>query len=218
MKKITAPVVSKNVIVPFILITLLLVAAFDTVMEISTAKAVLVQLAFYGGAATMAILAALFVQKYSYKKVTLLGHRNWILIVDKAFPLQAIDGLSMVYAEDELLDVLEYTLGRIEKNNHIKPVLYTDKELDFLNQDLVPGIDSYKSSLKKVIGKSNVQVLLHDSVFVKIDEASKLFKTLVIKTNQVIPYSSVFIELDCDYWSMEKETQLRKLMQTSRHD
>jgi D-ribose pyranose/furanose isomerase RbsD len=151
-------------------------------------------------------------------QLPLLGHRNWILIVDKAFPLQAIDGLSMVYAEDELLDVLEYTLGRIEKNNHIKPVLYTDKELDFLNQDLVPGIDSYKSSLKKVIGKSNVQVLLHDSVFVKIDEASKLFKTLVIKTNQVIPYSSVFIELDCDYWSMEKETQLRKLMQTSRHD
>lgn len=151
-------------------------------------------------------------------QLPLLGHRNWILIVDKAFPLQAIDGLSMVYAEDELLDVLEYTLGRIEKNNHIKPILYTDKELDFLNQDLVPGIDSYKSSLKKVIGKSNVQVLLHDSVFVKIDEASKLFKTLVIKTNQVIPYSSVFIELDCDYWSMEKETQLRKLMQTSRHD
>ena len=151
-------------------------------------------------------------------QLPLLGHRNWILIVDKAFPLQATDGLSMVYAEDELLDVLEYTLGRIEKNNHIKPVLYTDKELDFINQDLVPGIDSYKSSLKKVIGKSNVQVLLHDSVFVKIDEASKLFKTLVIKTNQIIPYSSVFIELDCDYWSMEKETQLRKLMQTSRHD
>ena len=73
MKKITVPVVSKNVIVPFILITLLLVAAFDTVMEISTAKAVLVQLAFYGGSATMAILAALFVQKYSYKKGTLLG-------------------------------------------------------------------------------------------------------------------------------------------------
>ena len=46
----------------------------------------------------------------------------------------------------------------------------------------------------------------------KIDKASKLFKTLVIKTNQVIPYSSVFIELDCDYWSRDKEKQLRQLM------
>ncbi|RED46944.1 FHS family L-fucose permease-like MFS transporter [Winogradskyella eximia] len=80
------PVVSKEVIVPFVLITSLfalwgfanditnpMVAAFGTVMEISTAKAALVQLAFYGGYATMAIPAALFVRKYSYKKGILLG-------------------------------------------------------------------------------------------------------------------------------------------------
>jgi hypothetical protein len=119
----------------------------------------------------------------------------------------------MIYAEEELLDVLKYTLSRIEENNHIKPVIYKDKELDFINEDLVPGVDSYRSSLAKVIGQSDVQVLLHDSVFIKVDEASKLFKTLVIKSNQVIPYSSVFIQLDCDYWSAKKETQLRKLMQ-----
>ncbi|MCG1036068.1 L-fucose:H+ symporter permease [Polaribacter sargassicola] len=80
------PVVSKEVLVPFIIITSLfslwgfanditnpMVAAFATVMEISTAKAALVQLAFYGGYATMAIPAALFVRKYSYKKGILLG-------------------------------------------------------------------------------------------------------------------------------------------------
>ncbi|MDH3323403.1 MAG: L-fucose:H+ symporter permease [Flavobacteriaceae bacterium] len=80
------PVVSKEVLVPFILITSLfalwgfanditnpMVAAFATVMEISTAKAALVQFAFYGGYATMAIPAALFVQKYDYKKGIILG-------------------------------------------------------------------------------------------------------------------------------------------------
>ncbi|WP_159020059.1 L-fucose:H+ symporter permease [Algibacter sp. L3A6] len=80
------PVVSKEVLIPFILITSLfalwgfanditnpMVAAFKTVMEISTAKAALVQFAFYGGYATMAIPAALFVRKYSYKKGILLG-------------------------------------------------------------------------------------------------------------------------------------------------
>jgi len=50
-----------------------MVAAFKTIMEISTAKAALVQFAFYGGYATMAIPAALFVQKFSYKKGILLG-------------------------------------------------------------------------------------------------------------------------------------------------
>ena len=84
IKKI--PVVSKEYLLPFIVITSLfslwgfanditnpMVAAFGTVMEISTAKAALVQLAFYGGYATMAIPAALFVRKYSYKKGILLG-------------------------------------------------------------------------------------------------------------------------------------------------
>ena len=50
-----------------------LVAAFSTVMEISQAKASLVQFAFYGGYATMAIPAALFIQKFSYKSGILLG-------------------------------------------------------------------------------------------------------------------------------------------------
>ncbi|ANW96396.1 MFS transporter [Wenyingzhuangia fucanilytica] len=80
------PIVPKKYLLPFILITSLfalwgfanditnpMVAAFATVMEISTAKAALVQLAFYGGYATMAIPAALFVRKYSYKKGILLG-------------------------------------------------------------------------------------------------------------------------------------------------
>ncbi len=79
-------VVEKRYLLPFILITSLfalwgfanditnpMVAAFKTIMEISNAKASLVQFAFYGGYATMAIPAALFVQKYSYKKGILLG-------------------------------------------------------------------------------------------------------------------------------------------------
>jgi FHS family L-fucose permease-like MFS transporter len=79
-------VVSKEILLPFILITSLfamwgfanditnpLVAAFQTVMEISNVKAALVQFAFYGGYATMALPAALFVKKYSYKKGILMG-------------------------------------------------------------------------------------------------------------------------------------------------
>ena len=50
-----------------------MVAAFQTVMELSVAKASMVQFAFYGGYATMAIPAALFIRKYSYKSGILLG-------------------------------------------------------------------------------------------------------------------------------------------------
>ena len=84
--KNTSPVVEKKYLVPFVLVTSLfalwgfanditnpLVAAFATVMEISNAKAALVQFAFYGGYATMAIPAAIFIKKFSYKNGILLG-------------------------------------------------------------------------------------------------------------------------------------------------
>ncbi len=78
--------IEKKYLLPFILVTSLfalwgfanditnpMVAAFQTVMEISAAKASLVQFAFYGGYATMAIPAALFIRKYSYKMGILIG-------------------------------------------------------------------------------------------------------------------------------------------------
>ena len=84
--KNTSPIVEKKFLVPFILITSLfalwgfanditnpMVAAFQTVMELSATKASMVQFAFYGGYATMAIPAALFIRKYSYKSGILLG-------------------------------------------------------------------------------------------------------------------------------------------------
>ena len=78
--------IEKKYLITFILITSLfalwgfanditnpMVAAFQTVMEISATKASMVQFAFYGGSATMAIPAALFIRKFSYKKGILLG-------------------------------------------------------------------------------------------------------------------------------------------------
>lgn len=50
-----------------------MVEVFKNVLDISNVKASYVQLAFYGGYGTMAIPAALFIRKYSYKKGIILG-------------------------------------------------------------------------------------------------------------------------------------------------
>ncbi len=86
MKDVKTVVVEKKILVPFILITSLfalwgfanditnpMVAAFKTVMEISNAKAAMVQFAFYGGYATMAIPAALIIKRYTYKLGIIIG-------------------------------------------------------------------------------------------------------------------------------------------------
>lgn len=78
--------VEKKYLLSFILITSLfalwgfanditnpMVAAFQTLMELPAFEAALVQFAFYGGYATMAVPAALFIRRYSYKSGILLG-------------------------------------------------------------------------------------------------------------------------------------------------
>ena len=86
-EKTTKPaLVEKRYLLPFILITSLfalwgfanditnpMVAAFQTLMELPASEAALVQFAFYGGYATMAVPAALFIRRYSYKSGILLG-------------------------------------------------------------------------------------------------------------------------------------------------
>jgi len=142
----------------------------------------------------------------------LLGHRNWILVVDKAYPYQSAPGITYLDTKAPLPDVLERVVSDITSSTHIKPVFYTDQEMGFLSEDLVPGVDAFRAELKKRLAGAHTQTLPHDSVFKKLDEASKLFNVVVLKTECTIPYSSVFIELDCAYWSGDKEKALRAKM------
>lgn len=86
IKNRNTKLIEKKYLVPFILITSLfalwgfandithpMVAAFQTLMEFSVAKSSMIQFAFYGGYATMAVPAALFIRRYSYKSGILLG-------------------------------------------------------------------------------------------------------------------------------------------------
>jgi len=139
----------------------------------------------------------------------LLGHRNWILVVDKAYPMQSASGIQTIYSNERLLKVLKYVVKQLKREGHVKPIVYTDKELLFMRDDLCPGVDDFKSDLTKILSQSDVQVLPHESVFAKLEEASKTFSVLVIKSDCLLPYTSVFMELDCGYWSAQKEKTLR---------
>ena len=82
----SAPVVPRAMLVPFILVTILfplwgfanditnpMVAAFKNILLLTNFESSLVQAAFYGGYALMAIPAAIFIKKFSYKKGILIG-------------------------------------------------------------------------------------------------------------------------------------------------
>lgn len=142
----------------------------------------------------------------------LMGHRNWILVVDKAYPYQSSPGISYIDTEEALEPVLDKVLQMLKAAPHVRPIVYMDQELASLDDSLAPGVDALKDNLARLTQGFNVQQILHDQVFAKLDAASKLFNVVVVKTESLIPYTSVFIELDCGYWPAENEKALRARM------
>jgi len=146
------------------------------------------------------------------EQLPLLGHRNWILIVDSAYPLQASPGVETVETNTDQLDVVRYVLGSINNSIHVRPDIYMDAELPYLSDDDAPGASRYRAEIADILRAYPVQSIPHDKVLARIDETSKQFHVLVLKTTMAVPYTSVFIRLDCKYWATDAEARLRAKM------
>lgn len=142
----------------------------------------------------------------------LFGHRNWILVVDSAYPLQTASGIETIETNAAQLEVAREVLGEIENSIQVRPIVYMDAELPFVSDSDVPGASAYRSEIAQLLHKYPAQSQPHEKLISDIDEAGKTFHVLVLKTNMTIPYTSLFIRLDCKYWSADQEASLRKKM------
>jgi RbsD/FucU transport protein family protein len=146
------------------------------------------------------------------EELPLLGHRNWIAVVDSAYPLQTSAGIETVNTDADHLEVVNAVLDQLAKAKHVRPVIFTDAELKFVPESDAAGVTAYRKALAKVLGKTEAQPLPHEEIISKLDEAGKTFHILVLKTRMTIPYTSVFIRLECGYWSADAEKRLRGMM------
>jgi D-ribose pyranose/furanose isomerase RbsD len=146
------------------------------------------------------------------QELPLLGHRNWIVVADSAYPLQTAPGIETLYVDADQLEVLEAVLAELAKTTHVKPIIYTDAELKHVAEKRAPGIAAYRKGLDKLFANRPVQSLPHEQIIARLDEAGKTFKVLLIKTKLTLPYTSVFLQLDCAYWNAESEKELRAAM------
>jgi hypothetical protein len=149
------------------------------------------------------------------QELPLLGHRNWIAVVDSAYPLQTSAGIETVETNADQLEVVKTVLAQLAKAKHVLPVIFTDAELKAVPESDAAGVTAYREALINLVGKTEAQSLPHEEIISKLDEAGKTFHILVLKTSLTIPYTSVFIRLECAYWKPDAEKRLREAM-TSR--
>lgn len=144
----------------------------------------------------------------------LLGHRNWILIVDSAYPLQVAPGIETVDTDAPQTEVLHFVLNALSRAPHVRPDVFLDAELPYVPDQDAPGASAYRQDLSSILQGLPVESLPHDKLIANVNAAGQTFHVLVLKTNMTIPYSSVFLRLNCRYWSDDAETRLRKRMAT----
>ena len=146
------------------------------------------------------------------ESMPLLGHRNWILVVDSAYPLQASPGIETIETNENQLDVVRFVLATINSSIQVRPDIYMDAELPFVPDDDAPGASAYRREIGDLLRNYGVQSLPHEKIIANIDETSKVFHVLVLKTTMTVPYTSVFIRLNCRYWGDDAEKRMRAKM------
>ena len=142
-------------------------------------------------------------------RLPLLGHRNWIVVADSAYPAQSRPGIETIVAGAGQIEVARSVLSAIEAAKHVRANIYLDRELQFVAEDDAPGVSLYRAQLAKLLDGVETVALPHDQIIAKLDQTAQLFSVQIIKTNLTIPYTSIFFELDCGYWSAEAERRLR---------
>jgi hypothetical protein len=153
-------------------------------------------------------------QSHVTDKLSLMGHRNWILIVDSAYPAQVSPGIETIVTNSDQLEVVGTVLNAIKNSIHVRPIIYMDAELPFVTDQKAPGVTSYRAQLTTVLRDYKVNSRLHQSLIDDVAKDGALYHVLILKTKLAIPYTSVFIHLDCKYWSDENERDLREAMRS----
>lgn len=150
-------------------------------------------------------------------RIPLYGHRNWIVIADSAYPAQSRAGIETIVSNSDHVQVLQQVLAALSASRHVRPIVYTDQELKFIVEKDAPGISAYRRQLAGVLQNRAVNSLPHEQIIEKLDQVSQTFRVLIIKTNFTLPYTSVFLQLDCAYWSADAERRLRAAMAGQHH-
>lgn len=138
------------------------------------------------------------------------GHRNWIVVADAAYPAQSNPGIETIFTGADHHDVLETVLAAIGDSLHVRANPYLDTELKLVAEDDAPGVSAMREKLARLLAGNTTREIAHDEIIARLDEAGKTFRILILKSTLAIPYTSVFLELDCGYWSEGAEKRLRQ--------
>ena len=150
------------------------------------------------------------------RRLPLLGHRNWVVVADSAYPALSNPGIEIITTGAEHAEVLRKTLHLIAECGHVRANVYLDLESKFVVEQDAPGVTGCHDEVNRILSGCTATELDHDKIISKLDENAKFFRVLILKSTLTIPYTSVFLELDCGYWTTDAERRLRSSIASTK--
>lgn len=141
-------------------------------------------------------------------ELPLLGHRNWIVVADSAYPAQK--GVETIYVGGDQATAVREVLKILDGAKHVRANMLFDKELKFLNEEDAPGVQKVRDELNALGKERNAEAAPHELILQDVARAAAGYRVIVLKTDETIPYTSVFLPLDCGYWSKEAQVRLER--------
>ncbi|MFV0507555.1 MAG: RbsD/FucU domain-containing protein [Bacteroidales bacterium] len=138
-------------------------------------------------------------KEYLKNNIELMGHRNWIVVTDMAYPLQSKAGIITLNTRTDYACVLSFVTNMLDKQPHVRANVYQDLEFKTLTNSQVPGIERVKENAQSIFD-GNITYIEHEKLIAKLDKVSRTFNVIILKSNLTMPFTSTFFELDCKYW------------------
>ncbi len=150
------------------------------------------------------------------RQVGQLGYRNWVIVAEASFPAHSRQGFRQVTADVDVPEAVDYVLNALEQTQHVRPRVYLPREQRSVENDFAPGIDVMRKRIHDSLHGHETTELEQQSLLTLLEDASRSFDVLVIRTHTALPYSSVFLELQPGYWDADSENRLRDRMNDER--
>jgi hypothetical protein len=150
------------------------------------------------------------------RQVGQLGYRNWVIVAEASFPAHSRQGFRQVTADVDVPEAVDYVLNALEQTQHVRPRVYLPPEQRSVENDFAPGIDVMRKRIHDSLHGHETTELEQQSLLTLLEDASRSFDVLVIRTHTALPYSSVFLELQPGYWDADSENRLRDRMNDER--
>lgn len=141
----------------------------------------------------------------------IFGSGNWVIIASTDFPLLSVNGVETIRVPDGLAAAVNSMEGIFQMSSRIRPTFHLASELDFAakqNDDA----KAYMDELAKILPETGVTKMPAADILQTIIDTAVMKRILVLKTDSMIPYGSVAIELAPGFWSPEQEQALRDAM------